>query len=36
VWGNGRANCVSGTAEDRPPSPGAWSGSSRTILVQYS
>ncbi len=35
-WGNGRANCVSGTAEDRPPSPGARLGSSRTILVQYS
>jgi hypothetical protein len=33
---NGGAGYVSGTAEDQPPSPGAWSGSSRTNRIQYS
>ena len=35
-WGNRRASCVSATAEDQPPSSGAWSGSSRTNCFQYS
>ena len=30
------ASYVSGTAEDQPPSPGAWLGSSRTNYFQYS
>jgi hypothetical protein len=37
--GSGRASggtsYVSVTAEDLPPSPGAWSGSSRTNCIQY-
>jgi len=35
-WLRGRASYVSGTAEDQPPSPGAWLGSSRTNSFQYS
>ena len=35
-WRDGRASYVSDTAEDQPPSSGAWSGSSRTNCTQYS
>ena len=34
--GSRGASYVSGTAEDQPPSPGAWFGSSRTNCSQYS
>jgi len=34
--GGDRTGYVSATAEDLPPSSGAWSGSSRTNCIQYS
>ena len=34
--GNGRASCVSNTAEDHPPSTSAWLGSSWPNYIQYS
>lgn len=33
---DGGTGYVSATAEDLPPSSGAWSGSSRTNCIQYS